>query len=74
MFDEGKLNEAQSTFWKTKPVEELYDLETDPKETRNLSELKKGIAIEMRGRILDWMLTASESEQIAEHWLVPWKA
>ena len=26
MFDEGKLNEAQSHFWKTKPAEELYDL------------------------------------------------
>ncbi|MCP4787930.1 MAG: sulfatase-like hydrolase/transferase [Fuerstiella sp.] len=53
--------------------EELYDLESDPKETRNLSSVKKGVAIELRGRILDWLLTASESEQIAEHWLVPWK-
>jgi iduronate 2-sulfatase len=53
--------------------EELYDLESDPKETQNLSNLKRGVAIEMRGRILDWLLTASETEQIAEHWLVPWK-
>ena len=29
MFDEGKLNEAQSHFWKTKPAEELYDLAND---------------------------------------------
>jgi len=36
MFDEGKLNEAQSHFWQTKPAEELYDLETDPDEVNNL--------------------------------------
>jgi hypothetical protein len=54
--------------------EEFYDLEADPKETRNLSCLKKGVAIELRGQILDWLLTASETEQVAEHWLVPWKA
>ena len=29
LFDDGKLNEAQSQFWREKPAEELYDLETD---------------------------------------------
>ncbi|HEY6166963.1 MAG TPA: sulfatase-like hydrolase/transferase [Verrucomicrobiae bacterium] len=38
LFDEGKLNEAQSGFWKTpKAPEELYDLQTDPDEVRNLA-------------------------------------
>ena len=37
MFLAGKLNEAQSHFWKTKPSEELYDLENDPDEVRNLA-------------------------------------
>lgn len=38
LFDEGKLNEAQSTFWKTpKAPEELYDLQSDPDEVRNLA-------------------------------------
>lgn len=37
LFKEGKLNEAQSLFWKTKPSEELYDLETDPEEVHNLA-------------------------------------
>ncbi|MDQ4053284.1 MAG: sulfatase-like hydrolase/transferase [Actinomycetota bacterium] len=32
----GKLNEVQSRFWRTKPAEELYDLESDPDETVNL--------------------------------------
>ena len=40
LFDEGKLNEAQSHFWKTKPAEELYDLEKDPDEVNNLANSK----------------------------------
>lgn len=39
MFDEGKLNELQSRFWKPKPAEELYDLQQDPEETKNLAGL-----------------------------------
>ncbi len=38
-FREGKLNEAQAAFWKTKPVEELYDLTTDRDEVHNLAAL-----------------------------------
>jgi uncharacterized sulfatase len=38
LFTEGKLNDAQSIFWKTpKAPEELYDLQTDPDEVRNLA-------------------------------------
>jgi len=35
-FDAGKLNAAQSAFWQPKGAEELYDLASDPHETRNL--------------------------------------
>jgi uncharacterized sulfatase len=41
LFDEGKLNHAQSQFWKTKPAEELYDLQNDPDEVINLAKSKK---------------------------------
>jgi len=34
----GQCNEAQSRFWKTKPVEELYDTENDPWEIHNLAD------------------------------------
>jgi uncharacterized sulfatase len=37
LFTEGKLNEAQSAFWKPHPPEELYDLSTDPFEIHNLA-------------------------------------
>ncbi len=37
LFDEGKLNEAQAAFWKTKAPEELYDLTNDPFQLKNLA-------------------------------------
>ena len=37
LFQEGKLNEGQSAFWREKPSEELYDLENDPDQVRNLA-------------------------------------
>ena len=37
-FDEGRLPEPQTRFWKPKPAEELYDLESDPWETLNLAD------------------------------------
>jgi arylsulfatase A-like enzyme len=38
LFDAGKLTEVQSRFWKTKPPEELYDLQSDPDEVDNLTD------------------------------------
>lgn len=37
-FDAGQLNEEQSQFWRVKPSEELYDLQNDPDEVRNLAD------------------------------------
>ena len=50
LYDEGKLNEAQSHFWKTKPPEELYDLQNDPDEVNNLARSKDhaGVLAKMR--------------------------
>ncbi len=39
LFVQGRTNEAQSRFWRNpKDVEELYDLENDPDEVRNLAQ------------------------------------
>ena len=45
LFEEGKLNKAQSHFWKTKPAEELYDLQKDPDEVTNLAKSQEHAAI-----------------------------
>lgn len=37
MYDEGRLQPPQTAFWEPKPSEELYDLDDDPHETRNLA-------------------------------------
>ncbi len=37
LYDEGKLKPPMTYFWETKPVEELYDLENDPDEVKNLA-------------------------------------
>jgi arylsulfatase A-like enzyme len=52
--------------------EELYDLENDPHEERNLAgdPAHRGTVMDMRQAILDWMITADENDQIAEKWLL----
>ncbi len=46
LFTQGKTNDAQSRFWRVpKDVEELYDLETDPDEVRNLAQSPEHRAI-----------------------------
>lgn len=37
MFDEGRLKAPQTSFWETKPPEELYDVQADPDEVKNLA-------------------------------------
>ena len=55
---EGRLTTAQAAFLAaTRPPEELYDLEADPWETRNLAAQPEHAATlrELRGRLEDWM-------------------
>jgi uncharacterized sulfatase len=39
MYDEGRLKPPQTHYWEPKPTEELYDLQEDPYETRNLASV-----------------------------------
>jgi uncharacterized sulfatase len=50
LFDAGKLNDAQSAFWRPKPPEELFDLQNDPDEVRNLAGVPEHSAIKARLR------------------------
>lgn len=63
MFDEGKLNEVQSQFWKApRSPNELYDLTNDPDEIKNL--VGSLIDVEARAKILFKM-----AEALAKHTL-----
>jgi len=50
--------------------EELFDLENDPGETENLAYLQdyRDVVQKLRKKLLDWMITADESDQIAPGW------
>lgn len=40
-YDAGTLTPPKTYFWENKPVEELYDLEADPDEVRNLAPMEE---------------------------------
>lgn len=62
MFDDGKLTDAQSLFWKTKPYEELYDLQADPDEVNNLvhSQEHQAVLNELRQQHVDWTMRVKD--------------
>ena len=62
LFDEGKLNAAQSVFWKSKPAEELYDLESDPYQINNLADTAGHLEVQkaLRNELKSWMLETKD--------------
>ena len=52
---------------------ELYDLESDPGETANLAADPRhaDVVRQMKDRLLHWLVTADETDQIAPRWLRP---
>jgi len=51
---------------------ELYDLREDPGENRNLfaDPERQPLVREMKDRLLDWLITSGETDQIAPRWLL----
>lgn len=70
----GELNEDQAFFFrKTKPVEELYDLQEDPFELNNLAgnaEYSK-ILDELRQKLLDWENLLPETSETDFDFIYP---
>lgn len=67
-YDTGALDDEQLKLWQTKEVEELYDWENDPFETRNLakdpafSEIKN----QLKSRLHEWMIETRDLGLLAE--------
>jgi arylsulfatase A-like enzyme len=53
--------------------EELYDLQNDRQERHNLAEdpAHKPVVDDLRQRLLNWLITADEVDQIAPRWMLP---
>ncbi|PHN02808.1 sulfatase-like hydrolase/transferase [Flavilitoribacter nigricans] len=54
----GLNNELQESMWQAKPIEELYDLQEDPAELRNLADVAElqETKTELSGQLHQWML------------------
>jgi len=66
---EGKLNAVQELFFrKTKPLEELYEITTDPYEVNNLAGKQEYMStlVSMRKVLNDWMLETEDTGLIPE--------
>lgn len=70
---EGKLNPTQMLFWsRTKPKEELYDLDADPYEVKNLAESPehRETLAKMRAALDKWIVDTKDLGEVPEKELV----
>lgn len=72
LFDNGKLNEIQSQFFKPKVTEELYDVENDPYETINLANnpaYQKSLK-QLRKNLNGWMSSMPDLSLFPENYII----
>ncbi len=64
----GNCNDFQMAFWKTKPSEELYDIEKDPHNIYNLAKKPeyKEVLLRMRDASTNFSLTTKNSNLLPE--------
>ncbi|CAM4214746.1 sulfatase [Zobellia roscoffensis] len=72
MYEDGKLNELQSAFFKSRAPEMLFDVENDPYETINLAnDSNFGTTLkEMRGLLNEWVSGMPDLSFYPEFYLV----
>jgi arylsulfatase A-like enzyme len=56
-YREGRCNDVQSLFWRSKPPEELYDISKDPWEVNNLAQNPdyQPVLVRMRQATMNWI-------------------
>jgi uncharacterized sulfatase len=69
LYDEGKLQPPQTYFWESKPFEELYDLQSDRWETKNLAQSPEHQEKlkELRAATIEWMKRVRDVGLLPEH-------
>jgi arylsulfatase A-like enzyme len=68
LYDEGKLNDTQRQFFDLKAHEELYDLQNDPHEVKNLAQSRDHAKIlsRMREAEYDWVIRTRHVDFLPE--------
>jgi len=68
LYDAGKLSPPQTFFWEPKPAEELYDLQSDPDEVRNLvdSPAHQKVLSELRQALREHTLKTRDAGFLSE--------
>ena len=72
LYHAGKLNEVQKQFFETRPVEQLFDIESDPHETRNLATdpQYQTVLMQLRARMNEWLVSMPDLSLYPESVLV----
>lgn len=68
----GRLNTFQSAFFQPKPAESLFDVESDPYETRNLASMPgmQSVLSDLRARMNEWMRSLPDLSLFPENIVV----
>ncbi|WP_149274506.1 sulfatase family protein [Pareuzebyella sediminis] len=72
LYRAGKLNDVQARFFQSRKPELLYDIESDPYETQDLSQNPEysDILVEMRNGLRSWTANMPDLSFFPEHYLI----
>ncbi|MEQ8218569.1 MAG: sulfatase [Arenibacter sp.] len=72
LYDKGELNEVQSAFFENRAPEMLFDIDTDPYETKNLANDPdhKATLLDLRNRLNTWVKGMPDLSFYPEHYLI----